>query len=132
MRKLHIILGAVILLIGGCVALVFTLTAGLVGATNDFFTLVSEGETQAAYDSTAIEFQEATSFTEFVDFVEYLELDDYVSSTWSHREFENNIGFVQGSVTLSDGEVLPLRVDLVNNEDWQIYGIESFPEELDY
>ena len=125
MRKILIVLGSIGLLIGGCVALVFTLTAGLPAAADDFFTAVAQGDMQGAYAQTAIGFQEIVTLPEMVEFMDYTGLDQYESASWYTRSFENEWGYLEGTVTTNKGQSIPLFMDLLKEEDtWKVYYME--------
>jgi hypothetical protein len=125
MRKVYIALGSIALLIGGCVTLVFSLTAGLPAAADDFFMAASQGDMEQAYSLTAMGFQDEISLPALVNFLDYTGLDDYESASWYNRGFENEWGYLEGTVTTNRGEAVPLYLDLLKEEGtWKIYYIE--------
>jgi len=133
MRRLFIGFGAILLSIGGCVALVFTLTAGLPAAADDFFTTAAQGDMEGAYAQTSVGFQQEVRLPEMVEFLDYTNLDDYASASWYNRSFENNIGYLEGTVTTNQGQAVPLFIDLLKEDGtWKIYYMEllapDFPD----
>ncbi len=125
MRKISIFFGVVALLIGGCVALVFTLTAGLPAAADAFFSTAASGDVETAYEMTASGFQDEVEIEEMIDFLDASGLDGYDSATWSTRSFENEWGYLEGTVTTDEGELVPLFIDLLKEDDtWKVYYIE--------
>ena len=100
MRKVLIAIGGLGFIIGGCVVLVFTLTAGLPAAADDFFMTAAQGDMQAAYDQTSVGFKEEVTLLQMVDFLDYTGLDGYESASWYNRSFENDIGYLEGQLPL--------------------------------
>ncbi|MBT5016248.1 hypothetical protein HN748_05315 [Candidatus Peregrinibacteria bacterium] len=125
MRKVLIAIGGLGFIIGGCVVLVFTLTAGLPAAADDFFMTAAQGDMQAAYDQTSVGFKEEVTLLQMVDFLDYTGLDGYESASWYNRSFENDIGYLEGTVTTTEGQAIPLFIDLLKEQDtWKIYYME--------
>ncbi|NOY22675.1 MAG: hypothetical protein GXO70_04065 [Acidobacteria bacterium] len=102
-----------------------TVSCGLVNKmaepANKFFTLVGNGNLQAAYDSTAGIFKKSTSFQQFEAFMKGNGLTQYKSSNWSSVSFKNQTGKIEGAITLKDGTTLPMDISLVKEgETWRI------------
>lgn len=125
MRKVFIIIGSIIILIGGFVALVFSLTAGLPAAADSYFSAAASGDMEGAYTQTAIGFQEEVTLPQMVDYLNSTGLDGYVDATWNNRSFENEWGYLEGSVKSTDGQTIPLAIDLLKEDGtWKIYYME--------
>ncbi|RLE17978.1 MAG: hypothetical protein DRJ14_05015 [Acidobacteria bacterium] len=112
----------------GVVILGLTVSCGLINKmaepANNFFTLVGNGNLQAAYDSTAGIFKKSTSFQQFEAFMKGNGLIQYKSANWSSVSFENQTGKIKGSVTLKDGTSIPMDLSLVKEgETWKISNI---------
>lgn len=90
-----------------------------------FFDAVQQGDIQGAYDQTSAAFRTSTDFERFQQFLNTSGLIRYASGSWGSVSFENNTGTVKGTVTTTDGAVIPLTVHLVRAETtWQIQRIE--------
>ncbi len=131
MKRILKVMGlTLVVVITGCVGVIFVLTSGLTNATDEFFSYVQQEQYEVAYASTAEDFQEVTTYEQFIDFLAYTGLDGYESATWNSRSVENNTGRLEGTVT-TNGGAIPMLIDLVKEDgDWKIYGIETNPEGL--
>ena len=91
----------------------------------DFFEQIKAGDVQGAYEKTSAAFQSNTDFPRFRRFLETSGLIHYAAGSWGSVSFENNTGKVEGTVTTTDGRVLPVIMHLVRFEaNWQIQRIE--------
>ena len=91
-----------------------------------FFDSIRNGDIRGAYDQTSAAFQSSTDFDRFRQFLEGSGLINYESGSWPSVSFENETGKVEGTVTTSDGRVIPLTMHLVRYETkWQIQRIET-------
>lgn len=125
MRKVFIVIGAIAVFIGGIGVLVFALTAGLPAAADDFFSAAAASDMEAAYAQTAIGFQEEVTLPQMVDYLNSTGLDGYVDATWRDRSFENEWGYLEGSIKTAKGQNIPLAIDLLKEEGtWKIYYME--------
>ena len=119
------VLGGLAALVTGIVALVFYATSGVTGAADKFFETARGGDIHAVYALTSSELQNVTSAEQLGGFVKTYRLNQVTETSWTSRSFENNLGNVQGTVTLDDGGVIPLTLDLVKEgEDWKISSID--------
>ncbi len=90
-----------------------------------FFETVQQGDIRGAYDQTSAAFRSSTGFEQFEQFLNASGLIRYASGSWTSVSFENNTGTVKGTVTTTDGAVIPLTVHLVRADTaWQIQRIE--------
>ncbi len=90
-----------------------------------FFDAVQQGDIRGAYDQTSAAFRSSTDFARFEQFLNASGLIRYASGSWPSVSFENNTGTVKGTVTTTDGAVIPLTVHLVRAETrWQIQRLE--------
>lgn len=113
------------LVIVAIVVLAFVLTNGIADSADKFFTLIKDNKTQDAYDSTAKEFQAATTYAQFTAFLDKSSMGKYMSGMWSSRSIENNQGSLEGSITTSDKGVIPVQINLVNEEGkWKILNLK--------
>lgn len=121
---------ALLAVCGGGIGLVvyFVLAASgpPVTATEQFFTLLGQEKTAEAYATTASELQEQQSEEEFTEMVNRLWLWKYQASMFLDRRVEKDRATLKGTVTLSDGVVLPMVVQLVKEgETWKVLSIDS-------
>lgn len=129
MKKVLLIVGLLVALFIGFIAvvltLVFGLTSGLTSTADSFFEAVREDDMQRARGHLSQAFQASTSEQELQAFLASSGLTDVRSTRWTHRSIENQEGELRGSVTGSDGGVVPLTVTLVKeNDSWKIYAMQ--------
>ncbi len=124
MKKLLSILGGLLLVVAAIVGIVFSLTAGVTGGADDFFKLVKSGDYKAAYQSTSKEFQKATSEEQFNDFLNQTTMVKFDHAEWTSRSVQNNLGNVEGTVVTTDKAVVPVTMDLVNEDGkWKVLNL---------
>lgn len=121
MKTVFKVLGGIVIVIVAIVVLAFVLTNGVADSADKFFSLIKENKTKEAYDSTAKEFQAATTYDQFTAFLSGSSMNKYVSGTWTSRSVENNQGTLQGSINTSDKGVIPIEIKVVNEDGkWKI------------
>jgi uncharacterized protein YxeA/2C-methyl-D-erythritol 2,4-cyclodiphosphate synthase len=126
MKKVLIGLLIVIALIAAIVAAVFYFTADVTRTGDRFFALIRDGNIKAAYQSTAREFQAATSEDQFMAFLKSSSIAEYQSATWTSRSISNNVGELEGSLKTKGGGVIPVKVKFVKeNGKWKLLSIEK-------
>ncbi len=119
-----ILIGVVI--VAAIMAGVFYMTSGVTRAGDGFFALIRDGNAKGAYQSTAREFQAATSEEKFIEFLKSSSISDYESATWSSRSISNNIGELDGSLKTKGGVVVPIKLKLVKEDGkWKLLSIEK-------
>ena len=129
MKKVLLIIGLLVALFVGFIAivltLVFGLTSGLTTTADSFFEAVREEDMQRARGHLSQAFRANTSEQQLQAFLASSNLTDVRSTRWTHRSIENREGELRGSATGGDGGVVPLTITLVKEEDsWKIYAIE--------
>ena len=126
---ISVAVGAVSLLAIGCIALVtglFLWTGNLTTVADDFFTAIQNDDIDTAYTYLSSSFQDSTSPDELQGYLVANNLSDYQDSRWSSRSVENNQGRLEGSVTTTSGEIIPLSINLIEQEDgWKIDAIQG-------
>ena len=126
MKKAMMVILIVVVLIAAIAAAVFYLTSNVTRAADSFFTLVRNGNTQAAYALTAQEFRAATSESQFAAFLKSSSIADYESATWNSRSISNNTGELEGSLKTKSGGVIPIKLKFVKEGgSWKILSIEK-------
>ena len=124
MKKLLSVLGGLVLLVVAIVGAVFALTSGVTGGADDFFKLVKSGDYKAAYQSTSQEFQKATSMEQFTDFLNQTTMVKFDHAEWTSRSMQNSLGNVEGTVVTTDKAVVPVTMDLVNEDGkWKVLNL---------
>ena len=119
------ILGGVAIAGAAIVGLVFYLTSGMTGAADKFFETARSGDAESVYALTSAELRNTTSAEQLAAFIELNRFDHVAQTSWSARSIDGGVGRVEGSVTLDDGGVVPLTMQLVKeNGRWKISFIE--------
>jgi hypothetical protein len=120
------VLGGFVLFVGAIVWVVFYATSGVTGAADQFFATARGGDPNATYAATSTQLHSVTTPEQLDGFIKQYRLNQVADTSWSSRSFENNIGNVQGSVTLDDGSVVPLSIQLVKEGDaWKVSFIDT-------
>jgi len=58
-------------------------------------------------------------------FIKTNRFNQVADTTWNSRSFENDVGHVEGTVTLDDGAVVPVTMQLLKEADgWKISYID--------
>jgi len=111
------------------ILLVFQLTSGVVDVTESFFTAVSAGEIESAYDDYLSEgFRATTSLNELSLFLQRSALDNYDQASWGSRSISGGQGELEGTIQTRDGGAIPVKIILVKEESgWKIHTIEETP-----
>lgn len=119
------VLGGLVALGGAIVAVVFYATSGVTGAADKFFATARGGDMAEVYALTSAELRNTTSPEQLAAFIQQNRFDQVAETSWSSRSIENNTGSVEGSLTLDDGGVVPLAMQLVKEADgWKVSFIE--------
>lgn len=119
------ILGGIAIGVAAIVGLVFYVTSGVTGAADRFFETARSGDMESVYALTSAELRNTTSAEQLAAFIELNRFDEVAETSWSSRSIEGGLGRVEGSVTLDDGGVVPLSMQLVKERDgWKISFIE--------
>ncbi|MFZ2804376.1 MAG: hypothetical protein WA001_04070 [Patescibacteria group bacterium] len=115
-----------LLVVGGIILFVFQATSPLTDSADAFFNLVAHHDYTDAYASTSSGFKQNTTESQFESVVKQESLDQYATASWGSRSIDNGTGEIQGTVTLKNGNAIPLTVDLVQeNGAWKVYGLSS-------
>ena len=122
------VLGGLVLFVGAIIWFVFNVTSGVSNAADQFFATARGGDPKAVYAATSTQLQAVTTPEQLDGFIKQYRLNQVADTTWNSRSFENNIGSVQGSVTLDDGSAVPLSIQLVKEgEVWKVSRIDTAP-----
>ncbi|HYV34279.1 MAG TPA: hypothetical protein VE988_01160 [Gemmataceae bacterium] len=116
--------GGFIWFFGQSLGTVFSDMAAVGTATDEFLGLLGDGKIDEAYDSAAAGLRAQQSKDAFAAEVKRLGLTEYVSSTWSKRNFVNNNGDVEGTITTKSGKAISLKVGLVKEGGtWRVLSL---------
>ncbi len=119
------VLGGLAALGAAIVGLVFYATSGVTGAADKFFATARGGDMAEVYALTSAELRNATSLEQLAAYVQENRFDQVAETSWSSRSIENNLGSVEGTLTLDDGGAIPLAMELVKEADgWKVSYIE--------
>ena len=108
------------------VGLAMFLTSDLIDPIERQIAALKAGDIDSAYSQTSIAFRDATSKEQLSAFVKsnpiLLNTAEY---NFSERSFENNLGTVKGTLTSTDGGVIPIEYRLVKeNDEWKILALK--------
>lgn len=119
-----ILIGVVVFVVA-VVGLAMFATSGLDEPVERQLAALSAGNIQAAYAETSVAFQQNTSLEQFAAFVErYPVLKSISGHSFTTREIENGVGTLKGTLTTSDGGVVPIEFRLVKENDvWKILAL---------
>jgi len=120
-KTVFIVLGSLAAVAAAIVAFVFYATSGMTGAADDFFDRARAGSYDEVYALTSAELQNTTDAEQLASFIKANRFDQVAETSWSSRSIESNVGKLEGSLTLDDGGVIPVELQLVNEDDgWKV------------
>lgn len=126
LKVLLMVIGGIVLVIVGFIAVVFFLTDEAADGANELFAQLATGDVRGAYDATAPQLRERQSFEAFADATASLGLERFAEASWTNREITSDRATVEGTVTLTDGSEVDLRVALVDIDGvWQVATFSS-------
>lgn len=121
MKKALKIIGIIAAVIAVLVGLVLVMTAGLTRSADAFLDAIARDDLAAAYESTAYLFRESTDFDAFTAFVDEAQLAEVTDHFWSSRRISGAEGELQGTFTLENRGVVPVRIKFVKEQgEWKI------------
>ncbi len=124
MKKFLKVLGIIVWAIVLIIILAFVFTSGIAKTANTMFHDLKMWNIEQVYQSTAGQFQAATTLDQFKSFVNDARLNTNESVFRSSREVVNNRGFLNGTLKLVDGSKLPIEVDLIKEDGkWKVLSI---------
>ena len=111
-----------LLLIGGIVWLVWEWTAEPVRVTREHLDAINKEDYPRAYSLLSASLQAELSLEDFTNHVRANpQIFKTSDSTFSHRNIENDVCTLRGTVTSIDGGKTPVRITLVNEGgQWRI------------
>jgi hypothetical protein len=115
--------------IAGVIALATFVTADLQATVEAHLKALREGDLPAAYAQTSLGFRQATPLGAFREFVAaYPVLTAQRDFTLDERGFENNAGYVKGSLSDGDRDLARVEFQMVKEDnEWRIQGVELSP-----
>jgi hypothetical protein len=100
------------------------MTQPVVDSSEQFLALLGQGKTAEAYASTADGFRAQQDEASFTAAVKQLGLTDYSTVSWHSRQFENQEGAVEGTLTTKQSGTRPVVVRLVQEGGtWKVLGV---------
>lgn len=103
---------------------IFAMTRPVVEASEDFLGLLGQGKIAEAYAATASGYRAQQDEVSFTAAVKQLGLTEYSSASWNNRQFQNQTGSVEGTVTTKSGSTTPAALQLVQeNGKWKVVGV---------
>jgi hypothetical protein len=119
------VLGGFLLFVGAIIAFVFYATGDIAGAADKFYATARDGDPNAVYALTSSELQKVTTSDQLAGYIKANRFDQVADTSWGSRSFENNLGNVEGTLTLDDGAKVPVAMELVNEAGgWKVSYIE--------
>lgn len=126
LKKVLMVLAGLVVLVSGCVGVVFWATADLPKAADRFFSAIAREDYAAAMELTSTDFKASTSQEDLQAFAEENGLTGYTEATWTTRSIENSAGTLEGTLQMADGGSLPISVQLVKSDSgWQIQNVKK-------
>ena len=112
--------------IAALLAFVFWMTADLSRVADQFLTRIAANDFDGAMAMTTPDFRANTDRAALEAFVRRNGLAGYKSASWSSRSVNNNVGLLEGSLTVADGGVIPVTMNLVKGDDgWRIQNLKK-------
>lgn len=100
------------------------LFGGMATNANYVFEQFAAGNEEAAYNSTASDFQNSTSLQYFIQLGKAWGMDTVVDTTWNSRGFTGDLGYLQGSITHEDGTKTAAYVNLIKERgEWRVVSV---------
>ncbi len=126
LKKVLMVFAGLIVLVSGCMGVVFWATAELPKAADGFFSAIAREDYAAAMELTSTDFKASTSQEDLQAFAEENGITGYTEATWTSRSIENSAGTLEGTLEMADGGSLPIAVQLVKSSGgWQIQNVRK-------
>lgn len=112
------------------ITFVFSLGSAPMKAGENFLKQLSSNQVREAYASASIQFQQSITEEQFNEFLAaFPVLTKMETVSFSAFEIENNVlATVRGTITGTDGQVAPITMQLVNeNDQWRVLNLDLNP-----
>jgi hypothetical protein len=106
---------------------VLAVTQPMVNVAEQYFTLISQGKIEQAYDLTASDVKAEFTLDDFYQMYDDGPATKFKSASWHHRSFENNYGYLEGVLKTYDEikSEINIAMELIReNGSWKIYSLE--------
>ncbi|MFT5471337.1 MAG: hypothetical protein ACI8UO_006470 [Verrucomicrobiales bacterium] len=114
------VLGTIALFFG----FIYFATSGVAKAGDEFIDAIASEDRARIEACLSSEFLKASSWGDLDGFLKENELYKNEGVFWNSREFQNNAGKLEGSVTLKSGRKFPVQLNLLKNDgEWKIFSI---------
>jgi hypothetical protein len=118
-----VLCGGLIALIGSGIWGLIAMTQPVADGANDFLSLVGQGKFPEAYASAGGVLRAQSDEASFTAAVKQIGLTDYVSASWTQRNFVNQSGSVEGTITTKSGSA-PAKMELMFEQGkWRVVGL---------
>src|SRR3546814_15633386 len=84
---------------------------------DEFFAAARQGNVEQAYQYTSPDFKAGTTRDELAAFLKANALDKVTGTSWTSRSVNGRTGEHEGSLTISTGGVMPIKVALTEGPD---------------
>lgn len=114
------------LFVAGIIGIGFWATRGPVMAIQEQLAYLREGDIESAYELTSGDFRKVTDLEQFRRFISANpSLAQNKSASFTSRKIENDLGYVEGTLTAIDGSKTPVKYDLIKEKgEWKILFIK--------
>jgi hypothetical protein len=120
-KTIFLVIGGAVVAIAAIIGIGFYATSGITRTADDFFAKAHSGDMAAVYAMTSAQLRNTADADELAAFIRDNRFDKVARTSWSKRSIENDVGTLDGSVTLDDGGVIPLHMQLVSEGgDWKV------------
>lgn len=129
-----IVLAVLVVLVIAIFLLVSTAVSAPRKASEDFLAKLSDNQVEQAYNSASGQFKQEVSTDQFKTFLEQFPILTKVkTSNFDSINVENNsTARVSGIIATADGEVSPVELNLVNeNDTWHVLNLNLNPQKFD-
>ncbi len=130
LKIILIAVAALIIFVAGIIALVFSVGSPALKASETFVVQLSSNQVDTAYDSASLQFKQVVTKEQFNAFLEQFPVLKKVQKvSFNSFTIENNFANVSGSITATDGQVSPINLQLVNeNDQWRVLNLDLMPK----
>ncbi len=120
-----------ILFVGGMIVMFSMVFGKMADVAQAELAALRAGDVEQAYTYTSTEFQKAVSIEDFEKFVtHYPALKDNTSASFPDRNMHDNLGNLNGTLSLPNGKSIPITIHLIKeNDQWKIVEIILNPRE---
>lgn len=129
LKIIAIVVGVIVIFVAGIIMLVFSVLSGVTDTAGEFMDALKLGAPGIAYEMGSADFRAQGPREEFEVYVkENSVLSDIESYSLNSFNMENNYGTARGTITSKDGQIAPIMLELVKeNDKWKVLNINLEP-----